>query len=76
MNKDKLAVSKSVTRRLINTDITWCDFWEDCASADTCPRALTPEVKKEMDMFRVIQISHFMDKPECWKDKKENEDTL
>lgn len=51
-------------------DITWCDFWEDCANADECPRALTSDVIKEMKMFLPERpISHFLEKPDCWKIK-------
>jgi hypothetical protein len=27
-------------------DRTFCSYWEDCAHALNCPRALTPEVRK------------------------------
>jgi hypothetical protein len=50
-------------------DMTFCPFWEDCASAKGCSRPLTPEVRIQADMWwgkAGAPICTYADKPDCW----------
>ena len=50
-------------------DMTFCTFWEDCA--EPCSRALTPEVlKKANEWMENPPICHYLEKPDCWKEKE------
>ena len=57
-------------------DITFCPFWEDCASAVKCSRPLTEQVKKAADKWwnsnleegdepEGAPICVFSEKPDC-----------
>jgi len=53
-------------------DMTFCNFYKNCKSAEDCHRPLTEEV-----MFRAsiaeIPICQFADKPECHIEKTTGE---
>lgn len=63
-------------------DMTFCDFYMECSDGDSCPRALTPEVKKaatEWGGNENAPIALFVDNPPCFKDvwiKEEKSDDI
>ena len=56
-------------------DMTFCSFWRECAQdrhqQGACGRALTPEVEKRAKEIG-LPISRFMDKPDCFEERKVN----
>lgn len=49
-------------------DMTFCEHWEDCVKAATCPRPLTPEVAAAARKWWGADgapIAVFVSKPEC-----------
>ena len=58
-------------------DMTFCKFYDKCKFGDTCHRALTDKVFKEArkwakDAFNMdtAPICQFINKPECYEEKK------
>lgn len=51
-------------------DRTYCDF-DMCANFQKCDRSLTKAVEKNAERIG-LPICKFMDKPECYKNEKEN----
>ncbi len=51
-------------------DMTFCTFYETCADAEGCSRALTPEVIKAAEAWwdgdGGLPIATFMSKPRCY----------
>jgi len=47
-------------------DMTFCDFYRECAEQD-CPEALTEMVKEKAQEIG-LPISHFLEKPDCFKE--------
>lgn len=53
-------------------DMTFCEFYKDCAKANECHRPLTPKVKKDAEKWAfkffkdgMAPIAVFLDKPDC-----------
>ena len=54
-------------------DMTFCNFWKDCAKGAVCARALTPQVVKSAGDWwswdggipEQAPICRFTDKPDC-----------
>lgn len=49
-------------------DRTYCQFWKECKFGNGCHRALTKEVE-ELAPQCGLQISRFVSKPDCFKEK-------
>ncbi len=55
-------------------DMTFCTFYKDCTSADTCHRPLTDEVKAQAVEFwgsEDVPIACFTDRPDCFVEVSE-----
>jgi hypothetical protein len=55
-------------------DMTFCEFFEDCANAKDCHRPLTQEVKDAAARWwksKDAPIATFVSKPECHEEKKD-----
>lgn len=55
-------------------DMTFCEFYKDCADADECHRPLTDEVKRLADQWWGKEeggapIAVFVEKPSCHVEK-------
>lgn len=57
-------------------DMTFCTYYKNCAKAEECDRALTPEIQKDADKwwesFKIDgspPICMFAEKPECYENK-------
>lgn len=53
-------------------DMTFCEFWRDCAEGDACDRALTAQVQADADEWwggDDYPIMVFAERPECFKEK-------
>ena len=48
-------------------DMTFCEFYTDCAKGKKCHRALTPKIAQDAKNFG-LPTSRFVDKPECFKE--------
>lgn len=53
-------------------DKTFCPAYLECIDGDSCPRALTPEVKEQAEKANLL-ICSFLDKPGCFIRKLDNE---
>ncbi len=56
-------------------DMTFCSSYKECRNGKKCNRALTPQVQKDADKWwgkgtGQAPICQFVDKPECYKEKK------
>lgn len=60
-------------------DMTFCEF-DDCKQWDRCDRALTATVQqaaqKWWGQLSDAPVSLFMDKPECYKKRKERRNEI
>ena len=52
-------------------DKTYCQFWVDCVSGRTCPRALTDKVENDANNFG-LPICSYCDEPKCFENKFES----
>jgi hypothetical protein len=53
-------------------DMTFCPFWRDCAKGETCPRALTDEVRESARKWLGKDhspISQYVSEPHCFVGK-------
>ena len=52
-------------------DKTFCNFYRRCKTGKTCHRALTQKVRiKAEEWMKNAPICAFVDKPDCFEEKK------
>lgn len=45
-------------------DMTFCEFYKDCANAQDCERKLTPKIAEAAEEFG-LPLAVFTEKPHC-----------
>lgn len=55
---------------LVFRDMTFCDYYKECAWGKDCGRALKEDIKKEAEKFG-MPVCTFFGKPKCFENKKE-----
>lgn len=53
-------------------DMTFCTYWEGCIHGDVCKRAFTKEHKDAAAHAKLL-VSQFGAKPECFKEKADED---
>jgi len=54
-------------------DKTFCEFYKECKLGNGCDRALTDKLKKEAEEWwgsGEFPISYFIEKPDCFEERR------